>query len=316
MSPGTPATPRVLVDAARLYYEHGLTHQQIAAELGLSRIKVTRLLAQARAAGVVEITINAPDEPFADLADKLRERHGLAQVWIAPTLPDAEDARAAVDQTGAMAIEAVLSGSTVVAIGLSATLGRAIDQVGQRDHDGSAQLSFVPMAGGWGGWQRGVNPGELAQRLARRMNGRAYGFPAPLLAPSPEFATTLAALPEVSEAVRIASSADTLLFGVGSLDWQTSQLQDSLSDAEREQLGERGAVGDIAARFFDSRGARVDSDVDRRVIGMTLEEMLRAPQRLLLAHGLPKAEAIRVALSAGMATAFCTDSATARALLR
>ena len=36
---------------ARMYYEHGLTHQEIANALGLSRIRVTRLLAEARDKG-------------------------------------------------------------------------------------------------------------------------------------------------------------------------------------------------------------------------------------------------------------------------
>ena len=316
MPPDKDSVPRIMIDAARLYYERGLTHQQIAAELGVSRIKVTRMLAQARAAGVVEITINAPDEPFADLSERLRDRYGLDLAWIAPALPDADAAREAADESGAEAIETVLASSSLVAIGLSATLGRAIDHVAPRAQEGQGTISFVPMAGGWGGWQRGVNPGELAQRLARRVNGRAYGFPAPLLAPSAEFATTLSAMPEVAGAMEIADSADALLFGVGSLDWQTSQLQDSFSESERAELAAKGAVGDIAARFFDARGVRIDSAVDRRVIGMTLESMRKARRRLLLAHGLQKLEAIRAALSSGMATGFCTDSLTARALLR
>lgn len=305
-----------MVDAARLYYEHGLTHAQIAAEIGVSRIKVTRLLAQARATGVVEISIHAQDEPFADLAERLCERYALDRVWIAPSLPDPAAARQAVDQIGADAVEDVLAHSSLVAIGLSATLGHAIDRVTPREHASPEPISCVPMAGGWGGWQQGVNPGELAQRLSRRVHGRAYGFPAPLLAPSAEFATALASLPEVQQALELARSADALLFGVGSLDWQTSQLQGSLSQAEREQLGAKGAVGDIAARFFDARGRSVTSAVDERVLGLTLDDMVAVRSRLLLAHGAPKVEAIRVALGAGMATCLCTDSATARALLR
>lgn len=316
MPPVPDAIPRIMIDAARLYYDHGLTHQQIAAEVGVSRIKVTRLLAQARAAGVVEININAPDEPFADLAERLCERYALRRVWIAPSLPDPAAAQIAIDQAGAEAIEHVLTTSSLLAIGLSATLGRAIDQVAPREHDAHRAIGCVPMAGGWGGWQHGVNPGELAQRLARRVGGRAYGFPAPLLAPSAEFARTLSTLPEVFQAMEMAASSDALLFGVGSLDWQTSQLQESLSQDERDDLAANGAVGDINARFFDAHGRAVGSAVDRRVLGLGLSDMISVDHRLLLAHGAQKIEAIRVALTAGMATGLCTDSSTARGLLR
>lgn len=304
-----------MIDAARLHYEHGMTHQEIGAELGLSRIKVTRLLAQARATGVVEIRINTPDEPFADLADRLCDRYRLQAVWIAPAFSDAERSTAALDKMGAEAILKVLQTSSLVGISLSSTLGRAIEQVVAWEHTTTRQIGFVPMAGSWGGWQQGINPAELAQRLARRVHGRAYSFPAPLLAPSPEFAAVLKALPEVAGAIKLAQSADALLFGVGGLDWTTSQLQDSLTDAEKTQLVERGAVGDIGAHFFDAQGCPVDSDVDGRVIGLTLHDMSLAPQRLVLAAGKSKLEALRVALSVGMATALCTDSATARGLL-
>ncbi|MGA4507131.1 sugar-binding transcriptional regulator [Propionibacteriaceae bacterium G1746] len=315
---GTTTAPadRTLVDVARLYYEHGLTHQQIAAELGLSRVKVTRLLAQARATGVVEISINGPDEPFADLIARLQQRFGLDRVWVAPSLPDQDQAQLAIDRGGAAAIEAVVEHRELVGIGLSSTLGRAIQLVAQRDQAPEVAVSCLPMSGGWGGWQKGINPGELAQRLARRLNGRSFGFPAPLLAPSAEFARVLSSLPEVIDALDMASRADALLFGVGGLDWSTSQLRDSVSEDERAQLLERGAVGDIAARFFDADGQPVDSDVDRRVIGLSLAGMRQVPQRLLLAHGQGKVEALYTALSAGMATGLVTDSATARALLR
>ena len=306
---------RLMIDAARLHYEHGLTHQEVADEFGLSRIKVTRLLAQARATGVVEIRINAPEEPLADLADRLCERYRLSTVWIAPTLPDAARATTALDQVGAAAIGRMLEGGSLVGVSLSSTLGRAIEQVTPREHAGASPIGFVPMAGSWGGWQQGINPAELAQRLARRVGGRAFSFPAPLLAPSPEFAATLTALPEVSDALKLARAADTLLFGLGGLDWTTSQLQDSLSDQEKRQLVERGAVGDIGARFFDTRGRQVTSDVDRRVIGLSLDDMSHASQRLVLAAGKSKLKALRIALSVGIATALCTDSATARGQL-
>ena len=47
------------VRAAWLYYVEGLTQEQIAEALGLSRIKVIRMLAAARSEGLVKIRIDA-----------------------------------------------------------------------------------------------------------------------------------------------------------------------------------------------------------------------------------------------------------------
>ena len=49
--------------AARLHYEFGLTHRDISEMLGISRVKVTRLLGQAREIGMVQITVNSDASP-------------------------------------------------------------------------------------------------------------------------------------------------------------------------------------------------------------------------------------------------------------
>lgn len=310
---GEEEARREMVAIARLYYEHGLTHQQIAAEKGLSRIKVTRLLAQARAAGVVEVTISGAEEPFSDLAEQVAERYALDRAWISPVdTPD--ERRTAI--AGANCLEHHLSASRVVAVGLSSTLAAAGEALGTRGtvrEEGGP--GFAPMAGGWGGWQEGLNPVELAAKLASHFGGRSYAFPAPLLAPSEEFAAVLQHLPEVEGALGLAASADTLLFSVGGLDWGMSALQGSIGAGERDELVRQGAVGDISGRFFNRSGGPVESSVDRRAIGMTLGQMRAVPTRILLGHGQRKFEALQAALTSRMATVLCTDSVTARALL-
>ena len=62
---------------ARRYYLEGATKSDIAAELGLSRFKVARLLDEARASGVVRIELDSPGEIDLDLSVRLREAFGL-----------------------------------------------------------------------------------------------------------------------------------------------------------------------------------------------------------------------------------------------
>ena len=57
----------LLVKVARFYYEDGLNQDAITERLGLSRSKVSRLMAQARESGVVQITVIEPDDLFVDI---------------------------------------------------------------------------------------------------------------------------------------------------------------------------------------------------------------------------------------------------------
>ena len=68
------------------------------------------------------------------------------------------------------------------------------------------------------------------------------------------------------------------------------------SEKELEALGERGAVGDVCLRFFDAEGRPVASDVDRRVIGVTLEQLRSIDRSVGVAGGERKYEAIRGAV--------------------
>ncbi|NJL94867.1 MAG: helix-turn-helix domain-containing protein [Anaerolineae bacterium] len=56
----TDARQELMIRAAWMYYHDALTHQEIAEKLNTSRVKITRLLQQAREQGIVEIRVTAP----------------------------------------------------------------------------------------------------------------------------------------------------------------------------------------------------------------------------------------------------------------
>ena len=64
-------TQKLLHKVAKAYYEDGLTQRVIGQRFGLSRIKVSRLLSQAREERIVQITINTPPALNVDLERQL-----------------------------------------------------------------------------------------------------------------------------------------------------------------------------------------------------------------------------------------------------
>ena len=62
-----PIQHELLAEVASLYYEEELTQNEIAARLGLSRVKVYRLLKQSRDEQVVTIVIDWPIKRAAQL---------------------------------------------------------------------------------------------------------------------------------------------------------------------------------------------------------------------------------------------------------
>ena len=76
-------------------------------------------------------------------------------------------------------------------------------------------------------------------------------------------------------------------------------------------LGELGAVGDVCLRFFDAGGSPVSSEVDRRVIGVTLDQLKHVERSVGVAGGPRKYDAIRGAVLGGWVNVLITDHVTA-----
>src|SRR6476619_7793839 len=75
-----------IVRAAWLYHVAGNTQEQTAELLGISRVKANRLLAEARDAGIVKISIEHRFARMAEVEEAIRKRHQLAFCRTTPPL--------------------------------------------------------------------------------------------------------------------------------------------------------------------------------------------------------------------------------------
>src|SRR5260370_8875546 len=112
----------LLGKVARLYYEYDLTHQEIAQVVHLSRVKVTRLLQQARDQGVVQIRVNSAASPYADVESLLASELGLNEAVVVPYSEDPVKLRQAIARAAAGYLQRILRDQMVVAISISRTI--------------------------------------------------------------------------------------------------------------------------------------------------------------------------------------------------
>jgi len=298
---------------ARLHYEHGFTHQQIADTLGLSRVKVTRMLAEARNSGIVEIRVRSDESLFTDVELAVAQHFGLRQVWIAPSSTDAAQAHRSLGRVAADALCAALQPGTTVAVALSETVAAIAPQV-RAEH--ARDALFVPATGIRLPPHGVTQPEDVAQELAKAFGGRSRAMPAPLLTSSEASARLLREEPVIAATLRLARGAAVAVFGVGGTRRGTGMLMDGiLTEATVASLVAAGAVGNVLAGFFDADGCSVTTDLSRRIIGLSTQQLLAIPVRLAIAGGRDKAPAVRGALHAGYANVLVTDDQTARALL-
>ncbi len=311
-----PSSPEldVIGKAARLHYEYGLTHQEVAEILHISRVKVTRLLKQARDLGVVQIRVLPDVSPYAGLETELTRRFKIDEAVVVPTVADEREQRTALALAAARYLQRVLQHGMTVAIGLS----RTVALVPQFVVDARpVSATFVSLVGGLRRVSMAANPYEGAERLALLFGGNAEHLLAPAIAGSPAIAEAFLSDPASARTLERAARADVALLGVGGVSSHTTLVdEEELTAEEISRLVKAGAVGDVAARFFDANGAAVKHEIDRRVVGLTLAQIRRIPLRIVIAGGAGKVDAIAGALRGELAAVVVLDAKTAKQILK
>jgi len=309
-----PAVSGLMARAARLHFEFGLTHQDTAAALGISRVKVTRLLKQAREAGIVKITVIADVSPFAEIEERLAEVAGLREAIIVPVAAEGGAARGMLAHGAASYLDRVMRDGIVVAVGLSRTIA---EMPAWLSNARPTRASFVSLAGALpvGGHGSG-NPYQATDALARAFDGTAEHLHAPVVVRSQAVADELRSDPAIAQTLERAAAADMAFVGVGGREDRIDFNQGlCITAGEWANLLAGGMVGDIGGRFFDRNGLQIRDEVNGRVIALDLDDFVKIPSRVLAAGGPSKVDAIAAALRGGLATVLVTDVETARALI-
>ena len=307
---------RLLTKVARLYHEKGIRQPQIAAELSLSQPRVSRLLKQAADIGIVRTVVTMPNGVHAEVEDKIQERYDLRDVVVVDTLAE-DDVSVALGAAAASYLDATFTGHHVVGISSwSETLINAVDRMPRKSV--AVVDRVVQLLGGLGDPLAQRQATHLTARFAEVTGAMTMYLPAPGLVGSAATRKTMLRDPAVKEVTATWGQLTDVLVGIGTL--QPSPLLqrsgNAIADDEQEELRRLGAVGDVALRYFDGDGNRLTSHFDRRVMGISPEELLAVPRRVGIAGGSRKFAAIRGALRGQWINVLITDLALAQRLVK
>jgi DNA-binding transcriptional regulator LsrR (DeoR family) len=119
---------RLLYKIAKAYYEDGFTQGQIGKRFGMSRIKVSRLLQQARQEKLVQITVISPEDSNADLERELECTYGLDEaVVISPSSAEKPVVTAELGPAAVGCLLRCLQGDEVLSVSWGSTLLSVVD---------------------------------------------------------------------------------------------------------------------------------------------------------------------------------------------
>jgi DNA-binding transcriptional regulator LsrR (DeoR family) len=305
---------RLLVRIALMYYGDGYTQKEIGEQLGLSRIKVNRLLQQAKELGIVEININTPPDVYANLEQALCHTYGVRDAVVVSEAEPGEMLYQALAQGAAEWLSDRLEDGLVVGIGQGRTLS-TIPQVFAIDKP--VDCTFAEIVGGANSRPGGFANYNIISKMAELVGGRASYVYAPTIVSSKAIRDTFLHETSIANALDLARRADIVLHSVGPVD-RTALLyiHGFLDDDDLARLCALGAVGDTLSQYFDRSGQRVQHPICDQVVGLSLDDLRQAAYSVVVAGGSEKVEVLRAAMRGRLLNVLVTDYVTATALLK
>ena len=312
-----PRDPATLLAAARLYYQQERSQAEIAATLGTSRSNVSRMLTEAQRQGIVEIRINDPEGRVYELEDDLRSRFGLSEARVAHTrnVPGLRVEDAVGSQAARLLLDE-LKDSMTVALSWGHAL-QAMVYATTADHE-FHRLTLVQLVGGLSSISNEISGQELVRELALRLGAEYRFLHAPATLESVTSRDALLAEPSIGAALDDANRADIAFIGIGTPAHGSSAAileSMSLDPAEQDDFWAHEPVGDVAARYYTAQGTPIRGGVDDRVLGISLEGLLKIPNVVGVASGRAKAPGVLGALRGRIIDSLVCDEALARSVL-
>ncbi|HML21941.1 MAG TPA: sugar-binding transcriptional regulator [Aggregatilinea sp.] len=310
-----PVDLRLLGKVSKLYYEQNLTQQEISERLRLSRPKVSRLIQQAHKEGIVQITVVSPPGSYTDLEQQLEEKYGLQEVVVIDT--DGSAPQDAVSrQIGIAAadyLQQTIQDGDVIGVFWGVTLNNMVSALQRCD---ACNVHVVQMVGGLGPPEAEEHATGLCRRMAQLLNGKLTLLPAPGLVDNAQVKEVLLSDSYVRNAFQMFSRITVAFLGIGAAS-PTSWIMrnDVLSTAELNDLRAAGAVGETALRFFDAQGQPVETPLNDRILGITLDELKQIDRVVGMVGGPEKVDVVRAAMRGHLIDVLITDHLSAQALL-
>lgn len=307
---------RLLYKISQAYYEDGLTQKQIGKRLGLSRIKVSRLLQRARDLKVVQIKLESYDEERSSLEHAVEVRYGVDEVITIPT-PQPENNERLTHHLGIAAAECLLrsiQGDEAISITWGYTLASIVNELPPRNYPG---LRIIQSIGGLNQPDTNIDGSELVRRMAQTFDAKPLLLSSPGIVSSREIREALLKDPQISKVLNAAARANIAIVGVGAMNKESVAISTGIfSNEEIQRLRDNGAVGDIGLNFYNAYGERVEDPINGKLVGVELDQIRKITRVIGVAGGKVKVEAIRAALRGKLIKVLITDEDTASSLLQ
>jgi deoxyribonucleoside regulator len=307
---------RLEVEIAFRYYYERKTQGEIAKEMGLSRIKVQRILQKCLDTGIVRITIQDPLVKCVELENRLLREFGLKEAHVVMTPSNGLFTHKQVALKGAHLLDSLIKDGTTVGVAWGRMVSEIVNEmVVSLNVEPGRKVDFVSIIGGLTS-KFSVNPLSIIHRLGELYGGDVYYISAPAVVDSPDLKDAILKERSLEPIFQRMQDIDLTVVGIGNVrKYSTLHETGYLSEEELHDFQVKGAVGEVLLYHYDLQGNIIQADYHDRLIGIGLEGLKSINKVIGVATGQNKVESIVGAIRAGLINGLVTDEVTAESVL-
>ncbi len=295
----------LVIKSAWYYYIENLTQQAISEKLGITRIKVVKLLEKARQDGVINFKIRRDGELKMELEKELQKKWNLQDAFVIPSPADNSEITESIAKAAAMYVNERLSENRFINMGYGNTANKILNFLSNLNTN---PVSVVSLTGG-------VNI-YLPSRSVKYYNTTFFLIPTPLRVSSIKLRDELLQENSVKDIMQMIQGAAMTVISVGGLNHDATLINNNiLTKNDFNYLSMQGAVGDILSHFVDKFGNPVETEVEKCFLSVSLEQLSNLKNVVGVAAGKTKVDIIKAALYGNYLDVLITDEETAVSLL-
>ena len=298
-----------LAYVARRYYLEDQRQSDIAKELGVSRPMVSRMLAEARELGVVEITVHDAGTRTATLLERLRLSTSVRGGVLVEDGAD-EDATNQLLSQGAVELLRQLE-TRRLGVGWGYLIGQLVTWLEKHPQPGSPVTDICPLVGNANIPARNYQSNENVRLMAQQLGAAPHFLYLPALPEGLEEKQLLCSTEVYRQIHQQWEQLDTALVNIGnypsSPDFASLVRYGSL-------LQQYHACGRMLVYYFNEQGTVIQSDQDF-AIQIPLDTLRQCPRIIGVCSANTGAKALLGALRSGVFTHLVARSELVKSLL-
>jgi len=308
---------KLMVKVVSLYYKEGLTQEDISKKIKISKFQVNRILKRSVEIGLVQITINDSTASITELEEKLEKAFNLKRAIVVDNsgLSDKE-MKSKIGQAASEYLVEIIKNNDVIGVSWGTTVEEVISHLPNKLNK---RVEIIQVTGGMHQLSVNLNCQDIARRLASVFGVEPRLIYAPALVESTKLRDMLLNEPSIKSTFDFFSKIDIALVGIGEISPKvTSTLIETVlfDEKDLEKLKSCKAIGDVSSHFFNIDGRICETDLEKRMIAISTEDLLRIPYSIGIAGGAAKAESILGSIRGKYINILVTDSKAATKILK